>query len=241
MATGPASLHRMSGADSIEDPTDAPAPLIGLELGIGILLALVAGAFFGWLGEEVLEGDTQAMDDRIRLLINRHATPTWTEIMIFASVWGAPRRLGIIAALVTVIFLARGWRRGSLLVVITLLGGALLDGGLKLMFGRARPVAFFEDYPSPSSFSFPSGHALFATAFFGGIAVLLWARLRHPALRLAVGLAAVACIMLIGFSRIYLGVHYPTDVAGGFAAGTVWVGAVALGDRLAAHRRRRRR
>ena len=240
MATGSASLHRMSRAHPIDDPDSAPAPLIGLELGIGILLALLAGAFFGWLGEEMLEGDTQAMDDRIRLLVNQYATPTWTRIMIFASVWGAPRRLGIVAAVVTVIFLGRGWRRGALLVVITLLGAALLDGGLKLMFGRARPAAFFEDYPSPASFSFPSGHALFATAFFGGTAALLRARLRHPGLRLAVWFAAVVCILLIGFSRIYLGVHYPTDVAAGFAAGTVWVGAVALGDRLAAHRRRRR-
>jgi membrane-associated phospholipid phosphatase len=231
----------MSGADPIPDPNTAPAPLIGLELGLGLLLALMAGAFFGWLGDEVLEGDTQILDDQFRQLVNRRATPTLTEIMLFASIWGAPRRLGIVAAVVTVIFLTRGWQRGALLVVITLLGAALLDGGLKLLFSRERPVAFFEDYPSPSSFSFPSGHSLFATAFFGGLAVLLWARVRRAGFRLAVWLAAIGCILLIGFSRIYLGVHYPTDVAGGFAAGTVWVGAVALGDRLAAHRRRRRR
>jgi membrane-associated phospholipid phosphatase len=241
MATGRASLQRMSGADPIEDPTAAPAPLVGLELGLGLLLALLAGAFFGWLGEEVLEGGTQIMDDQLRELVNRRATPTLTEIMLFASIWGSPRRLGIVAAVVTLIFLTRGWQRGALLVVITLLGAGLLDGGLKLLFSRERPIAFFEDYPSPSSFSFPSGHALFATAFFGGLAALLRARLRQPGLRVAVWLGAIGCILLIGFSRIYLGVHYPTDVAGGFAAGTVWVAAVALGDRLAAHRRRRRR
>jgi undecaprenyl-diphosphatase len=230
----------MAGRDLIDDPSGVPARLIGLELAIGIVLALLAGAFFGWLGEEVLEGDTQALDEQLRGLINRHATPALTEFMRLASVWGAPSVLGVVGAVVAAAFLAHGWPRGALLVTVTLMGAGLLDWGLKLFFGRERPDAFFENYPSPSSFSFPSGHALFATAFFGGVAVLLWARLRGPGLRLAVWVVAVAFILLIGFSRIYLGVHYPSDVAGGFAAGTVWVGAVALGDRLAAHWRPRR-
>ncbi|MBA3259376.1 MAG: phosphatase PAP2 family protein [Gemmatimonadales bacterium] len=231
----------MNGGD-LSGGTDAtPAPVIGLELVVGLLLALLAGALFGWLGEEVLEGDTQALDEQLRHLVNLHATPTLTEIMRLASVWGAPRRLGVVGAVVAGLFLARGWSRGALLVVVTLAGAGLLDGGLKLFFGRERPDAFFDSYPSPTTFSFPSGHALFATAFFGGLAVLLRARLRQASLRLAVGLAAVSLILLIGFSRIYLGVHYPSDVIGGVAAGTVWVGAVALGDWLAAYRRRRPR
>ena len=216
------------------------APLIGLELGLGLLLALLAGMFFAWLGEEVLEGDTQAADEQLRHLVNGIASPGLTDVMVFASVWGAPRRLAILAVVAVAAFLARGWRRGAVLVVVTLLGASLLDGGLKLLFGRTRPVAFYEIYPSPESFSFPSGHALFATAFFGGLAVLLWGRLVHPALRVAAVGVALALIALIGFSRIYLGVHYPTDVVGGVAAGTVWVAAVALGDRIASHRRRRR-
>ena len=157
--------------------------------------------------------------------------------MVAASVWGAPRRLAILAAVAVVAFLFRRWRRGAILVVITLLGASLLDGGLKLLYGRTRPVAFFEHYPSPSSFSFPSGHALFATAFFGGLAVLLWGRLVHPLLRLGVVALAAALIVLIGFSRIYLGVHYPTDVLGGYAAGVVWVAPLHLET---GSRRRRR-
>jgi undecaprenyl-diphosphatase len=229
----------MADTDPIPAAESQPARLIGLELAIGILLALGAGMFFGWLGDEVLEGETQALDDLLRGWVNRHASPALTELMRAASTWGAPRVLGVIGAVVAAAFLAHGWRRGALLVTVTLVGAALLDGGLKLLFGRERPAAFF-DYPSPTSYSFPSGHALFATAFFGGVAVLLWARMRSTALRAVVWCAAVVLILLVGFSRIYLGVHYPTDVAGGFAAGTVWVGAVALGDRLASHWKRRR-
>ena len=92
----------------------------------------------------------------------------------------------------------------------------------------------------PSSFSFPSGHALFATCFFGGIAVLLSHRLRElGSAEVLVWLAALVLILLIGVSRIYLGVHYPTDVIGGFAVGDRWVTSVALGDRLAERRRLR--
>ena len=101
--------------------------------------------------------------------------------MRLASIWGAPARLSVVGAVAAVGFLLRGRRRGALLVVITLLGAGLIDSSLKLFFGRVRPVAFFADYPSPTSYSFPSGHTLFATAFFGGLAVLLWPRLRQPA------------------------------------------------------------
>jgi membrane-associated phospholipid phosphatase len=213
--------------------------LMGLELAVGLVLALAAGLLFAWLSDEVAEGETQAADDLLRGMVNQRATPTVTDVMIFASVWGAPRRLAVLAVVAVAVFLARRWYRGALLVAVTLLGAGLLDGGLKLLFGRQRPTPFFEYYPAPETFSFPSGHALFATTFFGGLAALLWKRLRHPALRFAVAIGAVVLILLIGFSRIYLGVHYPSDVLGGFTVGIVWVTAVALGDRIAAHRRGR--
>ena len=90
----------------------------------------------------------------------------------------------------------------------------------------------------PDSFSFPSGHALFATCFFGGLAVLLSHRLRSRLLQVLIWIVALLLIVLIGASRVYLGVHYPTDVLGGFAVGIVWVVSVALGDRLAERRLR---
>jgi undecaprenyl-diphosphatase len=162
-----------------------------------------------------------------------------SAIMWGASVYGAPVRLSPVGLLAAAVFLYRGWRRGALLVLVTLAGAWALDTALKLSFGRARPRPFFDYYPAPESYSFPSGHALFAVCFFGGLAVLLTHRLERRSLQTAVWVLALCIILLIGASRVYLGVHYPTDVLGGFAVGVVWVAAVALGDRLAEHRRRR--
>ncbi len=224
-----------------EDRDAGPARLLGLELILGLAVAVLAGALFGWLGEEVLEGATQGIDDRLRTLVNQRATPVLTEIMRHASIWGAPARLSVVGALATFGFLLRRRQRAALLVAIALMGAGLIDSSLKLLYARGRPAAFFSDYPSPTSYSFPSGHTLFATTFFGGLAVLLWPRLRHPVARALVCLVASGFIVLIGFSRIYLGVHYPSDVLGGLAAGTVWVGTIAVGDRIASHWRARRR
>lgn len=223
-----------------ESPTLEPGsgPLIGAALGLGLLAAAVALALFVWLGYQVRVGGATAFDLTVRADLRSLETARLSTLMWAASVYAAPVRLLPLGVVAAAVFLLRGWRRGGLLVLVTLVGAALLDVGLKACFARARPEAFFDYYPSPTSFSFPSGHALVATCFFGGIAVLLSHRLEGRLAQVLVWLVAIAVIFLIGVSRIYLGVHYPTDVIGGFAVGVVWVTAVALGDRLAEHRRR---
>ena len=214
------------------------APLIGAALAGGLVAAALALALFVWLGILVRSGDPTPFDLAGRAALRSLEHPTLSAIMWGASVYGAPVRLSPLGLVAAAIFLFRGWRRGALLVVVTLGGAWVLDVGLKLLFARARPRPFFDYYPAPESYSFPSGHALFAVCFFGGLAVLLTHRLERRAAQVAVWLVAVAFILLIGASRVYLGVHHPTDVVGGFAVGLAWVAAVAFGDRLAEHRRR---
>ena len=206
---------------------------------IGLLAAAAALALFSWLGREIVEGGMFAFDDRIRALVHEIASPRLTAFMRAASLYGGPAVLvatGLIAALA---FLVRGWRRGALLVAITLAGAGLLNGLLKLSFARVRPAPFF-DYPLPGSPSFPSGHALYAASVFGGLAALLSVRLKSRALQVVVWVAAILATGLVGASRVYLGVHYPSDVLAGFSVAVIWVAAVAFGDRLVRHRRRRR-
>ena len=213
--------------------------LVSAELVVGLVLAALALWLLTWLGEEVLEGEAFALDHGIRDMMPGVASPVLTRIMLAASRFGGPSFLVPVGASVALAFLIRGWRRGALLVLVTLAGAGLLNWLLKLSFGRVRPEAFF-DYPLPASASFPSGHALYAASVFGGLAVLLSARLKHRALRIGVWMGMGALVLLVGFSRVYLGVHYPSDVLAGYAVGVIWVTTVAVGDRLAQHRRGRR-
>ena len=205
----------------------------------GLLAAAAALLLFTWLGREVLEGEALRLDIRGRTLAQGWASPTLTGVMIAASFYGGPVVLIPAALVAAFAFLVHGWHRGALLVVLTVAGAALLNWLLKVTFARVRPEAFF-DYPLPVSPSFPSGHALYAASIFGGLAALLTARLKHGPLRVTVWAAAVFLIVLVGFSRVYLGVHYPSDVLAGYSIAIIWVTFVALGDRLARHRRRRR-
>ncbi len=209
------------------------APLVGAALAIGLLGAAVALALFVWLGYQIRSGEPTDFDLLGRAWVRSLETRELSAIMWGASVYGAPRHLMPLGLAASVVFLVRGWRRGAALVLVTLAGAAVLDIGLKQLFARARPQAFFDYYHTPASYSFPSGHALFAVCFFGGLAVLLSHRLPGRPAQILVWVIALVLIFLIGISRIYLGVHYPTDVIGGFAVGTVWVTSVALGDRLA--------
>lgn len=205
----------------------------------GLIAAAAALLLFTWLGREVLEGEALRLDSRLRTLAQATASPTLTAIMVAASFYGGPVVLIPAALAAGFGFLIHGWHRGALLVVLTVAGAALLNWLLKVTFARVRPEAFF-DYPLPASPSFPSGHALYAASILGGLAALLTARLKHGPFRVAVWSAAIFLILLVGFSRVYLGVHYPSDVLAGYSIAVVWVTFVALGDRLARHRRRRR-
>jgi undecaprenyl-diphosphatase len=212
---------------------------LSFALAIGLLTAAAALVLFTWLGREILEGEVLAFDERVRTLAHDLAWPRLTTLMRAASLYGGPAVLVPAGLAAAVAFLVRGWRRGALLVVVTLAGAGLLNWLLKFSFARVRPASFF-DYPLPGSPSFPSGHALYAISVFGGLAVLLTARVRNRLLQLAIWFVAISLILLVGFSRVYLGVHYPSDVLAGYAIGTIWVTAVAFGDRLVRHRRRRR-
>jgi len=213
--------------------------LLSLELLLGLLIAAAALVLFTWLGREILEGEVLAFDGRLREAVHSIASPSLTILMRAASLYGGPAVLIPGAILAAIAFLLKGWRRGALLTIVLLSGAGLLNGLLKFSFARVRPASYF-DYPLPGSPSFPSGHALYAASVFGGLAVLLTARLEHRLLQLLVWLIALSLILLVGLSRVYLGVHYPSDVLAGYAIGIIWVTTVAVGDRLISYQRRRR-
>jgi undecaprenyl-diphosphatase len=212
--------------------------LLSVALLAGLFIAGAGIWLFSMLGREVLAGITPGVDE-LRTAVHAAASPGLTRVMIAASRYGGPTWLISTGLVLAVAFRVRGWHRGAVLVVITLAGAGILDTVLKMSFSRVRPAAFF-GYPLPTSASFPSGHALYATSVFGGAAVLLSSRVRTPVLRIVIWCLAVFLIGLIGLSRVYLGVHYPSDVLAGYSAGAFWVASVALADHLMARRRRSR-
>jgi undecaprenyl-diphosphatase len=198
---------------------------------IGLGTALAALLFFLWLVEEVLEGDTQAFDDNLRMLIHRYASPGLTALMQVFSFFGSVACLFVLSGLTALYFaIIKQWRELTMLAVI-MVGGLILETGLKVSFHRPRPVSFFGT-PTPPTYSFPSGHALLSLCFYGAVAYLITRRFKSKSARILVWCVAGLLVGLIGLSRIYLGVHYPSDVIAGYLTATVWVIGIALADRL---------
>ena len=239
--TYPSTPRTTSPSEAPPDTPPAPAPgaLFGLAGIVGLGVAVLALFVFGWLADEMLEGDTLAFDQRVRAAAQTLASPGLTHVLVLVSRVGSPAVLGALGALLTALFVSRRWWRGAILLPLAMVGAGVLDTALKLAFRRTRPTPFF-DYPLPASYSFPSGHALFAFCFFTVGAALLAPRLKPWALKWLVRLVALTTVLAIGFSRIYLGVHYPSDVIAGYTVGLIWSSVIIVGDRVAhAHARRR--
>jgi undecaprenyl-diphosphatase len=200
-------------------------------------LAAVALLCFSWLSEELLERGTARFDSGVRGLIHEYASPPVTAVFRFVT------NLGdwpvILAGTLALLFFF--WYRGDRdqvgLLLVTMTGAGILDGVLKLAFHRLRPDPFFGS--KPTTYSFPSGHALISLCFYGLIAGMLSFQLEKRWERVLVWCAAVLIIGLVGISRIYLGVHWPSDVLAGYSAALIWMGAVrALAFRVEARRAR---
>jgi undecaprenyl-diphosphatase len=204
---------------------------IGLRLAGGFVSAVVVLIFLALLTEWVLEGETQRFDDEVLALVHRHTPPILTAAMKFVTTLGSTAFLLPLGVCVGVIFLIAGRQRAVTLFAITMAGAALLTFTLKLSFRVTRPQPFF-DIHTPGSYSFPSGHALSSFCFYGALAAIIADRTGSRTVRVLIWSLAVALIAVIGFSRIYLGVHYPSDVLAGYGAAFVWVMFVAFVDRF---------
>ena len=196
---------------------------------LGFAAASLSLILFLWLAGEVYVGETIIFDETIRQAVRRFAAPWLTKTMIYVSLLGSQRFLigGVIVLLIVFIWLK--WKREIILFLLTMTGEAILEVTLKLLFGRVRPEPFF-DYAPLKTYSFPSGHALASACFYGILAWLIAAHVKRRSLKFLIWISAATLVLLIGFTRIYLGVHFPSDVLAGFAAAFVWIFTVAMTD-----------
>jgi undecaprenyl-diphosphatase len=206
------------------------AERLPLAAGVWLAVGLALSAFVIWafaeLADGVVEGESRRFD-RATLLWIHAQSPGWLEgpmrlITALGYYWVV---LPLLAAVVFIFYL-KGWRLSATLLVVSTVGSFLLTTVLKAVFERARPELFDSGYAA-SFYSFPSGHATVAVGFYGTLTLLLAYRLRGFA-RWAVATGGVLLVLLIGFSRLYLGVHYPTDVLAGFLAAPLWVICVGV-------------
>ncbi|HVW07759.1 MAG TPA: phosphatase PAP2 family protein [Bryobacteraceae bacterium] len=176
------------------------------------LLAFIAIA---WL---TMSGAAAGFDSTVRNAVHRWSSPLMTSLMKGLTITGTDVFIGILGLLSAWRLISLGRRADAIVLVVTFLAAEILMEILKLAFHRPRPIPFFGE--SPHSFSFPSGHALKSAVFYILLASIAS---RNRAVRSAAGILA----LLIGLSRIYLGVHYPTDVLGGYAAAVVCLAAAS--------------
>jgi undecaprenyl-diphosphatase len=206
-------------------------PSLGVVLTFGLIAAAIALYLFAGLAEEVYEGDTRHFDEWALAFVNRSATPALTSFMRAVTFLGSVTFLtgaGICAALA---FAFARWKRSALVLFVTMVGATLLNFVLKMSFGRERPEPFFNT-PLPESYSFPSGHALLSFCFYGIMVFVLAARLKSRGWRALLWTVGILLVGSIGLSRIYLGVHYPSDVLAGYTAAFVWLSVVAFVETL---------
>ena len=192
---------------------------VGLAAGLAVS-AFVIWAFFE-LADEVLEGDSRGFDRAVLLWI--HDTfPDWLDgPMRLVTALGNVYVVVPLIAVAVFVFYRGGWRLSAVLLVVSTGGSIVLTTVLKGVFQRTRPELIESGYQA-SFYSFPSGHATVAVGFYGMLTVILAYRLRGAA-RWAVALCGFLVVLLIGFSRLYLGVHYPTDIIAGYLSALLWL------------------
>jgi undecaprenyl-diphosphatase len=200
---------------------------------ISLVCSVLCLILFAWLSEEVFEGDLQRFDFGVRMKVHEFFSPQLTRFMQAMTFLGSIGFLTTLFACIVAVWLAKGMKRPAVWMTIAVGGSVILDVSLKLSFHRARPVPFVGVVPL--TYSFPSGHALSSFCFYGVLAGLLCARIERRAIRILIWTASAALVLAIGLSRVYLGVHYPTDVLAGYVAAAGWVGTLLFAGRARRH------
>ena len=197
--------------------------VVGL-VGVGILLVLLAE-----FHEEIADPFSMNLDLHIQSVVHGYTSPGMTRMMVDLSAMGSPGFLFPFSALLAALFLLQRRFRDAGVFVTAMVGARILIGVLKLYFHRARP-----DVPwalaAENSFAFPSGHSIVAVVLYGTLLYLRVTQLRRTWQRVAVSAVVAGLILGVGLSRIYLGVHYPSDVVAGYLVGCSWLATVMLAE-----------
>jgi len=194
-----------------------------LYLVAGLLVFLFMTLTLGEIAEDVRNGEPLTVTDiEFSNWLHTHGSPPLTKVLWIVTSLHASVVVCTAAVLVGLYL----WRRNQPFWVVALwlsvFGGLLLNKTLKLFFHRARPQ-FRDSVQMLTSYSFPSGHTMIATVFYGALAAFVIANSKSWPLRMVAVVVTIASILLVAFSRVYLGAHYLSDVLGAMAEGFAWI------------------
>ena len=207
---------------------------LGLALTLGLGAALLALYTFAVVANSVMDDETELIDFAVLAALREVQSPELNRLAFVVSLLGSE----VLAVLMVVLVIVFGWQRrwGAVVgLLVTVVGAQMLNNVLKDWFERTRPAPVEGLIPA-QAFSFPSGHAMVAAAFYLFIGYLAWQLLKGR-MRIVCAAFLVLIALLIGLSRLYLGVHYLMDVVAGYIAGVAWTDAVIVGGHLLARRR----
>ncbi|HEX6038475.1 phosphatase PAP2 family protein [Longimicrobium sp.] len=213
---------------------------VGIFLVAGLALVTLAAAVFALIASAVVRGQTQAFDDAILRFMGSHGAAWLDNVALEVTALGA-RVVVYMVVLVASAFLWQSRHHYSAaLLWVAVLGSGLINTVLKVSFNRPRPDVFPWRTQHVGLASFPSGHAMTSIVVYGTLAFLIARLAPTPRLKRLTWALAILVILLVGLSRLYLGVHYPSDVLAGFVIGGAWAITCALGMEAVRYFRTRR-
>lgn len=193
----------------------------------GVVLAGLAFCFFVKQADDVVEGDADKYDLAVLDAVHRIDNPATSRALHALTQLGSHVAIGSAAGITALMMLRRGRRHDAWTVVLSTGGAMAINTILKNVFRRRRPIERARRIKLPASHSFPSGHALLSAAMYPIVVHHLVENSNLPVQALAHTLTGMI-ILSVGFSRVYFGVHFPSDVLGGFAMGFGWLGLISL-------------
>ena len=215
---------------------------LGAVVLVGATAAGLLGLAFAWVAHRVRAGSTQAFEEGVLRWVGAHRIPWLEAAMLELTFLGTGTVVLMIAGVAGLFLALTRQRMAAALLLWSTIGAILLNNILKSAFSRPRPELFTWGTHVRTT-SFPSGHAMSAAAIYGTIAFLAARLARQRRTRIAIHAGAAIVVCLVAASRVYLGVHYPTDVAAGLLVGLAWsafcTAALETGQQLVQRRRRR--
>lgn len=188
--------------------------------GLWLILYLLILGVVAWLCTEVWEKEAFSFDRSFLLWLHQFANPQFDRLMLFFTALGDPPTVVSIFVMTIAWLLLKRQYSDAIRFAIVCAGGIIINQEMKLFFAKPRPELWTR-LITDLTFSFPSGHAVGSMVVYGFIAYLLAKHLQSY--KIYIYAIASIVIISIGFSRLYLGVHYPTDIIAGYGIGFLWL------------------